>query len=216
MKRLEMVHATADSEKTTTGEMPGADTDCCDPADTGCCDLQIPVADDRVGPGCSTPERPLEKRRIDVEFLYGDLSVCTRCQGTEASLDDALDDVTRVLEPTGTEVVVHKVHVESEEQARDLHFVSSPTIRINGRDIQARVIESRCESCGDLCGEDVNCRVWVYQGKEYTTPPKGLIIDAILREVYGGGQGAPAAAPGGDVPENLRRFFADRHRKLPS
>ncbi|WP_313884891.1 DUF2703 domain-containing protein [Desulfofundulus sp. TPOSR] len=74
--------------------------------------------------------------------------------------------------------------------------------------------ESLCESCGDLCGEDVNCRVWVYQGKEYTTPPKGMIIDAILREVYGG----PAGAVHGPskmetLPDNLKRFFAARRNK---
>lgn len=82
-------------------------------------------------------------------------------------------------------MVVRKIHVQSEKQARQLGFISSPTIRINGRDIQLDVKESLCESCGDLCGEDVNCRVWVYQGKEYTAPPKAMIIDAVLREVYG-------------------------------
>ncbi len=45
--------------------------------------------------------------------------------------------------------------------------------------------ESKCESCGDLCGDDVDCRIWLYQGKEYTSPPPAMIVDAILREVYG-------------------------------
>jgi len=35
-------------------------------------------------------------------------------------------------------------------------------------------------------GRDVDCREWVYQGKEYTASPKAMIIDAIFREVYGG------------------------------
>jgi hypothetical protein len=45
--------------------------------------------------------------------------------------------------------------------------------------------ESLCESCGDLCGDEVDCRVWIYNGKEYNVPPKAMIIDAILREIYG-------------------------------
>jgi hypothetical protein len=134
------------------------------------------------------------QRRIDVEFLYLDLSVCARCQGTEASLEEAISEVARVLEQTGVEIGVQKIYVKSDEQARALGFVSSPTIRVNGRDIQAEVRESVCDSCGDLCGGEVECRVWLYQGREYTVPPKGMIIDAILREVYGGSDEARHAA----------------------
>jgi hypothetical protein len=95
-----------------------------------------------------------------------------------------------------------------------LGFVSSPTIRLNGRDIQLDVRENLCESCGDLCGEDMDCRVWVYQGKEYSTPPKAMIIDAILREVYGGAAMAPQTPPKIEaLPENLRRFFAAMRKK---
>ena len=27
--------------------------------------------------------------------------------------------------------------------------------------------------------------MWVYKGKEYNVPPKAMIVDVILREVYG-------------------------------
>jgi len=108
-----------------------------------------------------------------IDFLYLDLSVCTRCQGTDTSLDEALAEVSRVLEATGTEVIVNKINVNTEELAIKHRFLSSPTIRVNGHDIQMEVKESLCESCGDLCGDEVDCRVWVYQGKEYTVPPKG-------------------------------------------
>ena len=43
--------------------------------------------------------------------------------------------------------------------------------------------ESLCESCVDLCGDEVDCRVWVYKVKN-TMFLKAMIIDAILREVY--------------------------------
>jgi hypothetical protein len=181
----------------------------------GCCTPSGEIYAEGVHSSCCSTKSgtsndvPSAKRRLDIEFMYLDLSVCTRCQGAETSLEEAVSEVARVIEATGVEVVVHKINVQSEDQARELGFVSSPTIRINGRDIQLDVRESLCESCGDLCGEEVDCRVWVYQGKEYTVPPKAMIIEAILREVYGGtNQNSVVPARTGDVPENLKRFFA--------
>ena len=49
----------------------------------------------------------------------------------------------------------------------------------------------------------------MYRGQEYTEPPTELIVEAILRHIYG----APAAPPPTrpyEMPENLRRFFAGR------
>ena len=179
---------------------------CCCPGNTACCGPE-PAA---TGPVESVPG----KRRLDIDFLYLDVSICTRCQGTEDSLEEALDEVTRVLEATGTEVSVRKIHITNEELARAHRFVSSPTIRVNGRDIQLDVKESQCESCGDLCGDEVDCRIWVYQGREYTSPPKAMIVDAILRAVYGGLNEDNVVEPEAyDVPANLRRFFAARHKK---
>ena len=162
-------------------------------------------------PGCcgSAQEPQEKKRQIAIDFLYLDLSVCTRCQGTDQSLDDALSEVSKVLEATGAEVLVNKINVTSEELATRHRFVSSPTIRVNGRDIQMEVKESLCESCGDLCGEDVDCRVWVYQGNEYTVPPKAMIIEAILKEVYGGQSSRPVEQ-GYVLPENLKRYYTAR------
>lgn len=159
--------------------------------------------------GCCSVTKDIQanKRQIIIDFLYLDLSVCTRCQGTDTSLDDALKEVSKVLEATGVEVVVNKINVTSEELAIAHKFVSSPTIRVNGRDIQMEVKESLCESCGDLCGDEVDCRVWVYQGEEYTVPPKAMIIEAILKEVYGGNDNRQEE-PVYIMPENLKRFYA--------
>jgi hypothetical protein len=155
-----------------------------------------------------------EKRRLYIEFLYLDLSVCVPCRGTQSSLEEAVSEVSRVLEATGIKVDVRKFHVQTEEQALELGFVSSPTIRINGRDIHLEVKESLCESCGDLCGDDVECRVWVYRGKEYSVPPKGLIIEAILREVYREpDEGSVTLTRPEELPENLKRFFSAKQKK---
>ncbi len=177
--------------------------DCCQPqsnncaCNTGCCE---DIGESQIG----------ERNKIVIDFLYLDLSICTRCQGTDEGLEEAIADVANVLQLTGVEVVVNKIHIDNKEKAIQYKFVSSPTIRVNGRDIQMEVKESLCESCGDLCGDEVDCRVWIYKGKEYDVPPKAMIIDAILREVYG-----DIKTPSDDgvnkeayqLPENLRRFF---------
>jgi hypothetical protein len=69
------------------------------------------------------------------------------------------------------------------------------------------VKESLCESCGDLCGDDVDCRVWVYQGNEYTIPPKAMIIEALLKEVYVGSNNDQPKDPDYSLPDNLKKFY---------
>lgn len=179
---------------------------CCCPGNASCCG---PKRDQDKARGSAA-----EKRRLEIDFLYLDLDVCTRCQSAESSLDDALAEAAKILAAAGIEVAVRKIHIRDEELARAHRLLSSPTIRINGRDIQLDVRESRCESCGDLCGDGVDCRVWIYQGKEYTSPPKAMIVDAILRAVYGRqdeGDGDRTAEY--EMPENLRRFFAAMRKK---
>lgn len=170
------------------------------PGTAGCCSG---VAAKDVN--CCTPEEHSEKRLL-IEFMFVDLTVCKWCLGTDASLEEAVAEVANLLKATGYGIEVRKILVKTEEQARELGFVSSPTIRINGQDIQPDVKECLCESCGDVCGEEVDCRVWVWQGQEYTTPPKAMIVDAILRHVYGGQQGTQQITK--DVPDNLKKFFA--------
>jgi hypothetical protein len=90
---------------------------------------------------------------IEVDFLYLDLTTCSRCRGSDAALDEAVEIVRPVLEMMGASIEVRKTLVETEEQARALGFVSSPTIRVNGRDIAGEPIESSCECGGVDCRE---------------------------------------------------------------
>jgi hypothetical protein len=151
--------------------------------------------------------------RLRIEFLFLDLTTCSRCLAADRGLESALDVVRDVLEATGVSVEVDKILVESEERARALRLVSSPTIRVDGDDVALELRESSCgsEACTDGCGDQIACRVWVYGGREYTEPPVAMIVDAILGHVYGRpGRRARSDDEPYELPENLARFFSGK------
>jgi len=157
----------------------------------------------------TTQNSPNGQRAIDIDFLFLDLKTCTRCVGTNENLVHALASVEQVLHMTGVELNVNKILIDSSEKARAYRFITSPTIRVNGRDIALETRESKCDSCTDLCGcaEGTNCRVWLYHGQEYTAAPVAMIVEAFRQEAFRAPQ--PVAAVSSDeVPENLQRFFA--------
>ena len=61
-----------------------------------------------------------------VSFLYYE-----DCPSHDLALERLREDIAEEGIPAEVEVV----KVESEEQARELHFVGSPTIRVDGKDI---------------------------------------------------------------------------------
>ena len=63
---------------------------------------------------------------MNIDFLYYE-----DCP----SHDDALERLKQVLVAEGIEANLTVTKVETEEQAKELEFVGSPTIRIEGRDI---------------------------------------------------------------------------------
>lgn len=158
-----------------------------------------------------TPATATPVRELDIELLALDLASCTRCVGTLANIEAAIDALRPVLDATGTAVRLRKTLIESEEQARRHRFETSPTIRIDGRDIAFETRESRCDSCTDLCGceEGTDCRVWLYHGQEHTEAPIGLVMEAVLHGIVDDTtQSAPGPVASESVPQNLRRFFA--------
>ncbi len=197
----------SDAVKQTTS---ASEAGCCPPSQEA---METKDASVCCGPQVESPPvcgARAEKRRLNIDFLYLDLSVCERCQDTGSTLEEAIGEVTQVLETTGVEVALNKLHVTGEEQAVALGFLVSPTIRVNGRDIQMNFRESLCDACGTLCECEggVSCREWEYQGQWYTAPPKGLIIEAILKEVYGGtGEEQDEPQKAKEAPDNLKRFF---------
>lgn len=159
--------------------------------------------------GCSddcTVEEVAVKKVLEVDFLFIDLNECGRCKGTDAALEEALSEARLALGSTGVEIRLNKILVKTRQQAIDARFASSPTIKVNGKDIAPAIAETGCKECGDLCGDDVDCRVWHYNGKQYLTPPKAMIIDAILAAIYAPGLQSEVEQPF-VLPENLEKFF---------
>jgi hypothetical protein len=69
-------------------------------SDAGCCSC---------GSGCCGQEQ--KKRQIIIDFLYLDLSVCKRCQGTETNLEDAVNEVSTILRAAGFDIVLNKINL---------------------------------------------------------------------------------------------------------
>lgn len=176
------------------------------------CTTSQQTADPCCTPGAAGREAAPEARphaAMEVELLALDLSTCDRCTGTDGAIEAAVAELRPALAAAGVDLRFRKTVVATAAQATALRFQSSPTIRINGRDLPIELRESRCGDCTTLCGgaEGTDCRVWVWRGREYTEAPKGLIVDAILRAYPTAGEAAEPMRGEFALPENLKRFF---------
>lgn len=147
-------------------------------------------------------------KQIIIDFLYLDLNICERCIATDKTLKKALDILSGVFETLDYQVKLNTVNITSSELAEKYRFVSSPTIRINGIDICNEIKENNCKDCGDLCGDSVDCRVFIYDGKEYEQPPTAMIVDGILRVLY---ENRPHLEETYTLPNNLKKFFSGKN-----
>lgn len=124
--------------------------------------------------------------------------------------------VEGAVRATGARVELRRIQVRSVEQARELRFVSSPTIRVNGRDIATEALETECgaDACG--CGPGASCRVWRYAGREHGEAPVGLIVDAVLAGLSAETARADSPAPANELPDKLVRVFAAKDAGAPA
>jgi hypothetical protein len=172
--------------------------------------MQAPTDSDTVSIIQSSPET-YTRRTVTVDFLYLDTESCDRCIGTKAALETALERVEPVLNALNVTITVRDIHVSSLAAAKSTQLAVSPTIRIDGRDIQPDYIENTCESCGDLCAcdGDVACRLWRYRGEDHTTAPVGLLVEALIQAVAPN-QTHPGESRGTQayqLSSNVRGFF---------
>jgi len=160
-----------------------------------------------------SPAESYTRRTVTVDFLYLDTESCDRCIGTEAALETALERVAPILDVLDLEVVVRDLHVSTLAAAEATQLAVSPTIRINGQDIQPDYLENTCDSCGDLCAcsDDVDCRLWRYRGEEHTTAPVGLLVEALTAAIVSPqSAGVEISVSQSDgVSANVQAFFED-------
>lgn len=149
-------------------------------------------------------------KTIVIDFLYLDLSTCERCMGTDQVLEEVCNQLNRTLKEKGIHLVLKKTKIDSVEKSFQYHFLSSPTIRVDGIDILGEIKENICESCGDICGCTTLCRVFTYQGKDYEQPPRGMLEEGILRVVEGLEEKTKESKY--QMPGNIQNFL---HRSSP-
>lgn len=158
---------------------------------------------------CGTSKKA---KTVDIEYLYLDLNTCERCVGTDKVLEGVLDELRSAFSLAGYSLEYHKVKIETAEMAHAYRFLSSPTIRVNGRDICNSVQENNCGCCGEIAGTQVDCRVFSYNGETYEVPPAEMIAEAIMRMAFRP-KVSSCCSGGYALPENLKNFFDGKEKK---
>jgi len=101
--------------------------------------------------------------------------------------------VRKGLKELGVKAKVEEILIDTDEKAKKHRFAGSPTIRINGKDLQEKASKGRCLPCEQIaehaekatefvrqecrCG----CRIYFYKGRQYPYPPKGMIKEALRK-----------------------------------
>ena len=93
-----------------------------------------------------------------IEILFFD-----SCPNHEPTMDLARE----VLSELGLEAEIREVPVETAEDAETHHFVGSPTVRVNGKDIEPDAL--------DRSDFGLSCRMYRGGG----VPPKELLLEAV-------------------------------------
>lgn len=153
------------------------------------------------------------RRTVTVDFLYLDNESCERCAGTENALETALTTVEPVFEALEISLFVRDIHVDTLEAAEATQLPVSPTIRIDGSDLQPDYRQDVCESCSNLCEcqDRVECRLWRYRGEEHTVPPVELLVEALVRAAVI--EQSPFNPARGETPNGLSANIASFFEK---
>ena len=186
--------------------------------DCGCGCSKNGYATAGCGPTTAESNDSQEDRKVlNVDLLVIDLSTCKRCVPTGDQLRVAVGMLKPVAEALGIELRHHEMVVKTPYEAKEVALLSSPSIRLNGRDIAQDIRESQCESCGDLTDNNtlVDCREWHYRGKVYSAAPIALLIEALMEAMLKIDETPPVfPAPLTQLPENLQRYFDNRKPTL--
>lgn len=145
-------------------------------------------------------------KQVQIEFLYLDLTVCERCIATKQALARVMEGLTPALRLAGYTLAYREVEVSTEEIAIQNRLLTSPTIRVNGRDLFPFIKENGCDCCGEISGTKVDCRAYESNGTILEVPTDEMLAEGILSVVFGGKVDVQPDNDG-KLPENLRRFY---------
>jgi hypothetical protein len=87
--------------------------------------------------------------------------------------EEAAQALREVLEEEDVAAEVHMVTIAPGEDAEIWGFIGSPTIHINGQDLEAEVYKET--------PYQGHCRVYIYKNKPCEFPPKEMIREALKR-----------------------------------
>ena len=161
---------------------------------------------------CACDSSTKSERGVLIEYLYLDLNTCDRCIGTEQELDMVVSTLSPALNLAGYTVEYRKIEIISEEVAEKHEFLSSPTVRVNGKDVCQSVVENNCGCCGQISGTDVDCRIFEYNGGTYEVAPKEMLAEAIFKGLFGMTEDNRVCSEY-RLPGNLKTFFVGKSLK---
>jgi hypothetical protein len=184
-------------------------------ASSNCCSSSSCGADDVS----EAEEGPGNIRVLNIDLLVIDMETCARCVPTGGHLEAAVTLLSPVADALGIELSHRVIVVQTQEEAKQQGLLSSPTIRLNGQDIDQDIRESVCESCGDLTSNNavIDCREWHYRGKVYFAAPLPMLLEAIMGAMLRIDSLPPVVpTPLERLPENLQMFFDNKKQASDS
>lgn len=95
------------------------------------------------------------------------------------SYQEALGEIKEALEELGFSAEVEVILVDNPEKAQAYKFLGSPTIKINGLDLEAgrgdRPVAPTATENFSLSA----CRTYIYEGSLYHYPPKEMLLEVL-------------------------------------
>ncbi len=86
----------------------------------------------------------------------------------------ALKELDATLKENGIDADIRTITVKTQEEAETHRFLGSPTLHINGKDVDP--MAKKATQYGLSA-----CRTYWWNGKSYEYPPKDMILEAILK-----------------------------------
>lgn len=156
----------------------------------------------------TTPGPEPHTTEVVLEVLYLDAQTCDPCRSTNDAVDVAAAQLAERLRALGRTLTVRKVHVTDPAEAAEHGFVSSPTVRVDGWDIELDVHEQLCGTCSALAGERIDCRTFEWAGARHPSPPAEMITTRVMQHLAGRMPVAPP--PSTAAMTSVNRFLAAR------